>query len=426
MNTTHFTRRDLLKALSATAAAGSLSACATMGEKKSIGKVVVVGAGYGGATTAKYLRMWSEGTIDVTLVDPGEVFISCPISNLVLAGSRTMADITVSYSGLDKHGVKRLRDSVTAIDADKKQVRLASGGTLAYDRLVVSPGIEFMYDKLQGWSSVAEGTVLHAWKAGPQTVALRRQLTELKDGGVVVMSIPLAPYRCPPGPYERACQIAWYLKQAKPKSKLIVLDANPDYVSKKPLFSRVFGEDYKGIVDYRVGSPVTEIEVKSGTLVTEIGDKVRGDVINFIPPQRAANIARDAGLITSKQPLVRGRLDDAGIDQGQGRPRAGRRHAVRAGDAEVRPYGQPAWQGGGRRNRRAAQWPSGDAADDGQHLLQLHRRQERSACLQRAPLGPGEKDAGAGSGIGRHLVAGSCVVGAGRCLRERLGADDLG
>jgi NADPH-dependent 2,4-dienoyl-CoA reductase/sulfur reductase-like enzyme len=299
MDTPNLSRRDLLKALSAAAATSALSACATMDSKKPIGKVVVIGAGYGGATAAKYLRLWSEGAIDVTLVEPNEAFISCPISNLVLAGSRTMADITVSYAGLDKHGVKRARDTVTAIDADKKQVRLASGGALPYDRLVVSPGIDFMYERLQGWSAAAEGTVLHAWKAGPQTLALRRQLTELKDGGVVVMAIPLAPYRCPPGPYERACQIAWYLKQSKPKSKLIVLDANPDYVSKKPLFSRVFGEDYKGIVDYRVASPVTEIDPKTGTLVTEIGDKVRGDVVNFIPPQRAANIARDAGLITS-------------------------------------------------------------------------------------------------------------------------------
>jgi len=299
MDTPNLSRRDLLKALSAAAATSALSACATMDSKKPIGKVVVIGAGYGGATAAKYLRLWSEGAIDVTLVEPNEAFISCPISNLVLAGSRTMADITVSYAGLDKHGVKRARDTVTAIDADKKQVRLASGGALPYDRLVVSPGIDFMYERLQGWSAAAEGTVLHAWKAGPQTLALRRQLTELKDGGVVVMAIPLAPYRCPPGPYERACQIAWYLKQSKPKSKLIVLDANPDYVSKKPLFSRVFGEDYKGIVDYRVASPVTEIDPKTGTLVTEIGDKVRGDVVNFIPSQRAANIARDAGLITS-------------------------------------------------------------------------------------------------------------------------------
>lgn len=291
-------RRELLRAMAATAAVGSLGACATTGGKP-VGKVVVVGAGYGGATAAKYLRLWSEGTIEVTLVDPNEAFVSCPISNLVLAGTRSMADITVSYAGLDKHGVRRVRDMVTAIDADKKQVRLASGGTLPYDWLVVSPGIDFMYERLQGWSPAAEATVLHAWKAGPQTVALRRQLTELKDGGVVVMSIPLAPYRCPPGPYERACQIAWYLKQAKPKSKLIVLDANPDYVSKKPLFSRVFAEDYKGIVDYRVASPVTEIDLKTGTLVTDLGDRVRGDVVNFIPPQRAANLARDAGLITA-------------------------------------------------------------------------------------------------------------------------------
>jgi len=270
-----------------------------MQDKKSIGKVVVIGAGYGGATAAKYLRLWSEGAVDVTLVDPNEAFISCPISNLVLAGSKTMSDITVSYAGLDKYGVKRVRDTVTAIDTDKHQVRLASGGTLPYDRLVVSPGIEFMYDRLQGWTPAAETNVLHAWKAGPQTVALRKQLVDMNDGGVVVMSFPLAPYRCPPGPYERACQIAWYLKTAKPKSKLIVLDANPDYVSKKPLFSRVFAEDYKSVLDFRLGAPVTEIDIKTGTLVTEVGDKVRGEVINYIPPQRAANVARDAGLITA-------------------------------------------------------------------------------------------------------------------------------
>ena len=153
MNTPNLSRRDLLKALTATAATSALSACATMDGKKPIGKVVVIGAGYGGATAAKYLRLWSEGAIDVTLVDPNEAFISCPISNLVLGGSRTMADITVSYAGLDKHGVKRVRDTVTAIDADKKQVRLASGGMLAYDRLVVSPGIEFMLDGVKGMTA---------------------------------------------------------------------------------------------------------------------------------------------------------------------------------------------------------------------------------------------------------------------------------
>jgi NADPH-dependent 2,4-dienoyl-CoA reductase/sulfur reductase-like enzyme len=299
MKTQAFTRRDVLKALSAGAAVTTLSACASLQDKPTAGRVVVVGAGYGGLTAAKYLRLWSAGAIEVTLVDPNESFISCPISNLVIGGSKTMADITISYAGLDKHGVKRVRDTVTAIDADKKQVRLASGGSLPYDRLVVSPGIEFMYERLQGWSPAAADSVLHAWKAGPQTVALRRQLTDMKDGGVVVMSIPLAPYRCPPGPYERACQIAFYLKQAKPKSKVIVLDGNPDVVSKKPLFTRVWSEDYKGLVEHRAGMPVTEIDVKSGTVITEIGDKVRGDVVNYIPHQRAANLARDAGLITA-------------------------------------------------------------------------------------------------------------------------------
>ena len=162
MNTRRITRRDALKAFSAGAVVSSLSACATMGQKN-IGRVVVVGAGYGGATAAKYLRLWSDGAVEVTLVEPNEAFISCPMSNLVLGGSKTLADVTVGYAGLDKHGVKRVRDTVSAIDVDKKQVRLASGVTLPYDRLVVSPGVDFMYDRLQGWSAAGEASVLHAW-----------------------------------------------------------------------------------------------------------------------------------------------------------------------------------------------------------------------------------------------------------------------
>lgn len=299
MSKPSISRRELLKFAAAAGTLPTLAACAGLQDKKTIGKVVVIGAGYGGATAAKYLRMWSEGSIEVTLVDPNEVFISCPISNLVIGGSKTMADITVSYSGLDAYGVKRVRDTVTAVDAEKRQVRLASGGSLPYDRLVVSPGIEFMYERIGGMNAAAQAQILNAWKAGPQTVALRQQLVNMKDGGVVVMSIPLAPYRCPPGPYERACQIAWYLKQAKPRSKLIVLDGNPDMVSKKPLFTRVFNEDYKGIIDYRINAPVTEVDAATGTFITEIGDRVQGQVLNLIPPQRAANIARDAGLITA-------------------------------------------------------------------------------------------------------------------------------
>jgi sulfite dehydrogenase len=295
----HTSRRDVLKALSAAAATTALAGCATTGGGKPIGRVVVVGGGYGGATAAKYLHLWSEGTIEVTLVEPNPNFISCPISNLVLGGYRKLAEITVGYDGLRKRGINVVRDTVMAIDAAKKEVRLASGGTLSFDRLVVSPGIEFMYERVAGMNADAQKTVLHAWKAGEQTLALREQLVAMPDGGTVVMNVPVAPYRCPPGPYERACQIASYLKAAKPKSKLIVLDGNPDYVSKKPLFSRVFGEDYKGIIEYRNGMNVTEVDVKGKTFVTEVGDKIRGDVLNLIPPQRAANIARDAGLITA-------------------------------------------------------------------------------------------------------------------------------
>jgi NADPH-dependent 2,4-dienoyl-CoA reductase/sulfur reductase-like enzyme len=295
----HTSRRDVLKALSAAAATTALAGCATTGGGKSIGRVVVVGGGYGGATAAKHLHLWSEGTIEVTLVEPNPNFISCPISNLVLGGYRKLAEITVGYDGLRKRGINVVRDTVMAIDAAKKEVRLASGGTLSFDRLVVSPGIEFMYERVAGMNADAQKTVLHAWKAGEQTLALREQLVAMPDGGTVVMNVPVAPYRCPPGPYERACQIASYLKAAKPKSKLIVLDGNPDYVSKKPLFSRVFGEDYKGIIEYRNGMNVTEVDVKGKTFVTEVGDKIRGDVLNLIPPQRAANIARDAGLITA-------------------------------------------------------------------------------------------------------------------------------
>jgi NADPH-dependent 2,4-dienoyl-CoA reductase/sulfur reductase-like enzyme len=292
-------RRTLIKFGAAGAVVSSLSACATMGDRKPLGKVVVIGAGYGGATAAKYLRMWSGGAIDVTLVDANRQFISCPLSNLVLGGSRSLADLTVGYDGLRKHGVNVVIDTATGIEAEKRQVRLASGAVLTYDRLVVSPGVEFVYDSVRGMDAAAQESVLHAWKAGPQTVALRRQLEAMPDGGVVLVSVPLAPYRCPPGPYERACQIGWYLKNNKPKAKLLLLDANPDYVSKKPLFSRVYAEDYKGIVEYRPQSTVAEVDARGKAFVLDLGERIQGDVLNLIPPQRAANIARDAGLVTA-------------------------------------------------------------------------------------------------------------------------------
>ena len=218
-------RRQLLQAGSALGAMGLMSGCATIGGNGP--KVVVIGAGYAGATAAKYIRMWSEGQIQVTLVEPNDSFISCPISNLVVGGSKTLADITTPYDNLVKrHGIQMVKDRVASIDATKRVVKLAGGSELPYDRLIVSPGVDFMWESLPGMSKPgAQDKVLHAWKAGAQTVALRKQLEAMPDGGVFAMSIPLAPYRCPPGPYERASLLAHWLKTHKPRSKLLLLDA---------------------------------------------------------------------------------------------------------------------------------------------------------------------------------------------------------
>jgi NADPH-dependent 2,4-dienoyl-CoA reductase/sulfur reductase-like enzyme len=284
----------------AAAVAAATGGCATLAGGTT-GKVVVVGGGYGGATAAKYLRMWSEGGVDVTLIEPNAEFVSCPLSNLVLGGSRRIEEVTVSYGNLaQRWGITVVRDSAVAVDAGKRTVRLAGGQALPYDRLILSPGVEFIYDELKSLQT-PEGTsrVLHSWKAGPQTVALRRQLEAMPDGGVYAITIPLAPYRCPPGPYERACQVAWYFKQAKPRSKVLILDANPDVTSKPGLFKKAWAEEYKGIVEYRNQHVLTGVDVATLTARFETDDPVKADVLNVLPPQRAGNIARDAGVITA-------------------------------------------------------------------------------------------------------------------------------
>ena len=298
-------RRQFIRAGSAASAAsvlGLAAGCASTGAGAG-GQVVVIGGGYGGATAAKYIRMWSEGRVQVTLVEPNDSFISCPISNLVLGGSKQMADITTSYDNLGKrHGVKIIKDRVVAIDADKRQVRLAGGSTLAYDRLVVSPGVDFMWDSLPGLKKPgAQDKVLHAWKAGPQTVALRKQLEAMPDGGVYALSIPLAPYRCPPGPYERACQVAHYFSQAKPKSKVLILDANDDVTSKGPLFKKAWADRYKGIIEYRPKHALTDVDAATGTLKFEFNDDIKAQVLNVIPPMRAGDVAHNAGLTTANK-----------------------------------------------------------------------------------------------------------------------------
>ena len=267
--------------------------------------VVVVGGGFGGATVAKYLRMWSSAGVDVTLIERNPQFISCPMSNLVIGGERTMADITMSYAGLrDNWGVRVMQDSVSAIDTTARSLRLASGGTLSYDRLVLSPGVDFMYDRVPGLESEdARSRVLHAWKAGAQTAALRKQLEEMPDGGVYALTIPKAPYRCPPGPYERACLVANYFSRAKPKSKVLVLDANEEITSKKGLFTKAF-EKYAGILEYRPNSELREVDAGRRTAILDF-ESVRADVLNVVPPQRAGDIAASSGL-----KLVNGRWVD--------------------------------------------------------------------------------------------------------------------
>ena len=301
-------RRQLVKTLGAGSALGALgslgmlSGCATAGGGHGP-KVVVVGGGFGGATAAKYVRMWSDYGISVTLVEPNASFISCPISNLVLGGVKTMADITTPYDGLVKnHGVNVVHDSVTSIDADKRVVKLAGGGELAYDRLILSPGIDFMWEALPGMAKPgAQDKVLHSWKAGAQTVALRKQLEAMPDGGVYALAIPLAPYRCPPGPYERACQVASYFQKAKPRSKVLILDANEDVTSKGPLFKKAWAERYQGMVEYRGKHALSDVDAAGNTLKFEFQDDVKADVLNVIPPMRAGAIAVQTGLATANK-----------------------------------------------------------------------------------------------------------------------------
>ena len=301
-NANQFNRRDFIKFAGAAAALVVSKSGFARATKPPIGRVVVIGGGYAGATVAKYLRLWSLGSIEVLVVEPNSQFVSCPLSNLVLGGSKSINDLTFGYDALkSNHGIKWVQDTVTAIDASAKKVTMLRG-ELSYDRLVVAPGVDFNYDSLPMLvSAEAQQQIPHAWKAGWQTVNLRKQLEAMPDGGVFVMNVPKAPYRCPPGPYERACQVASYFKAHKPKSKVIVLDANAEIISKKGLFTKVFNETYAGIVDYRPDNAITNVDVASKTVSTDF-DKIKADVLNVIPPQRAGKIAQIANLTEKDYP----------------------------------------------------------------------------------------------------------------------------
>lgn len=261
-------------------------------------RVVVIGGGFAGATAAKYLRLFSNQRIAVTLVEPNASFISPPLSNLVLAGSRPLAFVTTPYTALARrHGVTLVRDRATAIDAARKRVTLARGDTLAYDKLVVAPGVELQWDRIEGLAAAhAADRIVAAWQPGAEIATLRRQLEAMPDGGVLAITIPEQPYRCPPAAYERACQAAWYFQRAKPRSKVLVLDANPQITSQAAQFQRVWREQYSGLVEYRPQYNPVGIDVAKGVIRFEVQDDVKADVINAIPPMRAGRIAVQAGL----------------------------------------------------------------------------------------------------------------------------------
>jgi sulfide dehydrogenase [flavocytochrome c] flavoprotein chain len=301
-NSNHFNRRDFIKLAGAASALLISNSGFARATKPPIGRVVVIGGGYAGATAAKYLRLWSLGSIEVVVVEPNSQFVSCPLSNLVLGGSKTINDLTFGYEALKSiHGIKWVQDTVTAIDANAKKVTMLRG-ELSFDKLIVAPGIDFNYDALPILASAeAQQQIPHAWKAGWQTVNLRKQLEAMPDGGAFVMNVPKAPYRCPPGPYERACQVANYFKAQKPKSKVIVLDANAEIISKKGLFSKVFNETYAGIIDYRPDNAITSVDVATKTVSTDF-DKIIANVLNIIPPQRAGKIAQIASLTEKDYP----------------------------------------------------------------------------------------------------------------------------
>jgi NADPH-dependent 2,4-dienoyl-CoA reductase/sulfur reductase-like enzyme len=264
-------------------------------------RVVVVGGGFGGATCAKYLRR-ADPAIDVTLVAPQRHFVTCPFSNAVLAGLRDLASITHGYEGLQqRHGVRLVHAAATAIDPKARRVTLSDGSALAYDRLVLSPGIELRWGAIEGYDEEASEVFPHAWEAGPQTLLLRRQLEAMPDGGLVVIAAPEEPYRCPPGPYERASLIAHYLKTHKPRSKLVILDAKNAF-SKQELFRSAWERLYPGLIEWIPQSQsgrVVRVDAAARLVSTDF-DEYRPAVANIIPPQRAAAIARMAGLDDGK------------------------------------------------------------------------------------------------------------------------------
>lgn len=287
-------RREFLTS-SAALVAATLPRAAAAKPHKTQPKVVVVGAGFGGATCAKYLRLWDPG-IQVTLIEPNPHFTSCPMSNWVVGGFQDFDYLVKRYDNLPKYGIQMIKDLVTGVDGEKRLVHTKGGMKIPYDRLVLAPGMEFMTEKVEGYDEgAAAGKVMHAFKAGPETLLLRKQLEAMPDGGVFVIASPPPPGRCVSGPYERACAAAHYFKKHKPKSKIIMLDGHIDVVSKGPMFKAAWKELYPGMIEHRPNNLAVGFDHKTMTVNTEFEDQ-KGDVVNIIPLQRAPKLCKDAGV----------------------------------------------------------------------------------------------------------------------------------
>ncbi len=293
-------RRKFIRNIGATAVGFSFLHSAMAGQLAAsagaAGRVVVVGGGMGGTTVAKYLRLWGGTGMDVTLVEPNAAYISNIFSNMVLTGERTLSQLSFNYSNLkSKYGVKVQNYSVTSIDPISKQVKLSSGSTLAYDRLVLAPGIDFESLPSFTGSTANKAKIVHAWKAGTQTTSLQNQIKAMTRSDTFILTIPQTPYRCPPGPYERACVVADHLKRTKGGGKVIILDANPKIQAEPINFTNAFNNTHRGVITYVPNANINSINADTMTVVTSAGT-FKGKVINAIPVHKAGNLITQSGI----------------------------------------------------------------------------------------------------------------------------------